>query len=230
MSFVRLDFITVKSQFNIKTLLVFTVALLPLMALLGDSMMGIGMGVMLAMVFMGYPFMIGEKSGMDAFYATLSLRRETVVAGRYLFVLALNIGAVLFTLVLILLSLLVVGITDMFLIRETMPSSVEGMILAYAPLIAVFVITQVVQLPLLFKFGYAKARFLILIPVVVLVAAGIAVSMVIFTSDLPGGAFTLVTLLTSNGPLFALLSLVILALLVFASYRLSLSFYRKREF
>jgi hypothetical protein len=152
-----------------------------------------------------------------------------VVAGRYLFALALNIGAVLFTLVLILLSLLVVGITDMFLIRETMPSSVEGMILAYAPLIAVFVITQVVQLPLLFKFGYAKARFLILIPVVVLIAAGMAVATVMLTSDLPGGTFGLVTQLMNNSALFALLSVVILSLLVFASYRLSLSFYRKRE-
>jgi hypothetical protein len=85
-------------------------------------------------------------------------------------------------------------------------------------------------LPLLFKFGYAKARFLILIPVVILIAAGMAVAMVMLTSDLPGGAFGLVRQLMNNSALFALLSVVILALLVFVSYRLSLSFYRKREF
>jgi hypothetical protein len=230
MSFVRLDFITVKAQLNVKILLAVAVALLPLIALLGDSMVGIGVGAILAVSFMGYPFMVGEKSGMDAFYATLSLRRETVVTGRYLFVFVLNIGAVLFMLVLMLLGLLVVEIIDMFVVREGMPPSVEGMIRVYIPIIAAFVIIQMIQLPLLFKFGYTKARFLILIPLVILIAAGTAGTMVMLTSDVPEGVFTLLAQLADNGALLVLSLVAILSLLVFASYRLSLSFYRKREF
>jgi hypothetical protein len=220
----------VKSQHNEKTLLIFVVALLPFITFLGNTIVGVGRGPMLAMVFVGYPFMVGEKSGMDAFYATLSLKRETVVAGRYLFALVLNICGALFALVLVLLGLFVVGITDMFVTRETMPSSAEGMVRVYTPLVVAFVIIQVIQLPLLFKFGYTKARFLIVIPLVVLMAGGMAVAMVMFTSDLPEGVFALLTQLADNNALLALFLVAILSLLVFASYRLSLSFYRKREF
>jgi hypothetical protein len=231
MSFVRLDFITVKSQLNVKTLLVFVVAALPLIVMTGDPTAGIGMGIILAMILVGHPFMVGEKSDMDAFYATLSLKKETVVAGRYLFTLALNLCGVLISFGLVLLGLLVAGMANIVVTRVTDTSvSVENIIWSFGPLVSLCIALQVIQLPLFFKFGYTKARLFIVVPFAIIEASLFVFAFVTMSGSLPAGVLAILTTLMTSDILLALFSVVLLPLLVFVSYRLSLSFYRKREF
>jgi hypothetical protein len=214
---------TVKSYFNVVNLLIYAVALLPLTIMSANITSGIGIGIMISTISMSYPFAIGEKSSMDALYPTLSLKRESVVAGRYLFALALNICAVLFAVTLALLGLLVTGMLGL-----AKPTGNE--IWGFLPLAAMFVTIQPILLSLFFKFGYTKARFFVVIPFAVIAAFCFALVIVMSSGNLPEGVSVLLTKLMASDISLVLFSVVIFPLLVFASYRLSLSFYRKREF
>jgi hypothetical protein len=223
MSFVRLDFITVKSYFSAMNLAIYAAIALLLTIMLGNAASGIGAGVMIATLSMSYPFAIGEKSNLDALYTTLSLKRKTVVAGRYLFALLLNICAVLFMFVLALLGLFVAEMIGMIV-------SGEDIVWMLAVLAAAFVVIQAIQLPLFFKFGYTKARFFSLVPFMAVMALSFALAAWAQAAGSSGTMPEIFTHWANNSTLLALLSVVILSLLVFVSYRLSLSFYRKREF
>jgi hypothetical protein len=223
MSFVRLDFVTMKSYFSVMNLVIYATLTLFLTITFGNAAMGICGGVMIATLSVSQPFAIGEKSSLDAFYPTLSLKRKTVVAGRYLFTLTLNICAVLFTIILAFLGLFVAGMTGMI---EPGGDTVWILLVISATLIVV----QAIQLPLFFKVGYTKARFLSIVPFWVVMALSFAFATFAKNADSFGGMPEVLINLLNNSILLALFSIAILSLVVFASYRLSLSFYRKREF
>jgi hypothetical protein len=223
MAFVRLDFMTMKSYFSVTNLLIYAAVTLFLTIMFGNAASGVGVGIMVAALSVSYPFAIGEKSNLDALYTTLSVKRKTVVVGRYLFALLLNICAVLFAFVLAFLGLFVAEMTGMI-------EPKENMVWILAALAAMFVVTQTIQLPLFFKFGYTKARFFSIVPFAAVWALSFALAALAKSAGSPGTLPEVFTQLANNSVLLVLLSLVILALLVFASYRLSLSFYRKREF
>ena len=97
LTFTKLDFLTVKPYFNLKNLLPF----LFVAVLFGFTTDGRGITVaflviMWIVVFASYsyPFAAGEQNGIDALYCTLSISREHVVGGRYLYALCIDlIGA-----------------------------------------------------------------------------------------------------------------------------------------
>jgi hypothetical protein len=222
-AFVRLDFITIKPYFTVKNLMIYGIVALFLIISSSGPASSIGVGFIIAMgsMFVGYPFALGEKNGMDTLYATLSLSRKNVVLGRYLFTLTLNLCTVLLSLVLAVIGILVTR-TSGFI--ET---AVETL-LASIVFAAMFLVIQAVQLPLYFKLGYSKAKFFSMIPFVV-VMAGFGV---FYSLAEDSEAFNRVFGFFNTMNSFWFIACVVLALLlvVFASYSLSLSFYRKREF
>ncbi|MCL2080562.1 MAG: ABC-2 transporter permease [Oscillospiraceae bacterium] len=218
-AFVKLEFITVKPYFTAKNLLLYGVMVIFLTVMSADISSGLSIGMMLATMFVGYPFVIGEKSNMDAMYTTLSVNKETVVLGRYIFTLLLNICTVLFAFAVSLISLLAAAVFG-----YGFQPSVNSGALFLMP--ALFMAMQALQLPLYFKLGYSKAKFLSIIPFAALMAGYIT-----FTGFF-GGISGLDEMLNN---IFAdrfsyLIVCAAFAAIVLVSYRLSLVFYKKREF
>ena len=219
LSFIRLDYFTVKPYFTVRNLLIFAVVALTMTV--GNSGAGAAVGMLMAFaaLYASYPFAMGEKNGMDVLYATLSIKRNTVVLGRYLFTLMLDIGAGLFAFVFS-------SITMTLLQREI---ELTRILLTAAALFLVFSIIQAIQLPLYFKWGYTKAKLLAYLPFIVLPLAIFA------GSNLFGNIFLLDWVaewsawFMENMTAAVLTGAVAWLAVMILSYGISRSLYRKRD-
>ena len=222
-SFVMLDFVTIKPYFTLQNLLIYVVIALFLTTMSGNISSGIGVGMMLGTMFIGYPFALSEKSNMDTLYATLSVDRKTVVLGRYMFALALNVCAMVVCFLLASVGLLAAQVADF-------GNEVGDALWMILLLAALFIVIQAIQLPFYFKFGYAKAKFFSLVPFAAIMAGYVAFITSIGSDH--GSLSTANNALADIVNSSILIIPVVLALLfiIFISYRLSLSFYNKREF
>ncbi|MCL2808069.1 MAG: ABC-2 transporter permease [Coriobacteriia bacterium] len=215
----HLDYVTVKPYLIIRYLVVNTLVALGFVGFYGCFATAIYFGMMVATLFLSYPFSIGEKNNMDALYVTLSAGRKKVVLGRYLFTFGLNLFAVLIIVVLTLLYQVVGGLLGM----PALAGEQSWMMLSLA---ALLVIIQALMLPLYFKLGYMRTRLITMAKVIIVVLAYL-----LFMSHIYSPA--LVQILSGlQGmivPLVCVTALV-LALVVLASICLSQHFYDKREF
>lgn len=218
---VHLDFVTVKPYFTIKNLLIFSAVALFLTTMSHNISSGIGVGMMIATLFIGYPFALSEKSNLDALYTTLSVKRTTVVQGRYIFTLLLNLCAVLFSFVLATLGLLIAKAAGF-----STGIGGNGYVETVLILAAIFLLIQAIQLPVFFKLGYTKAKILSIVPFAVLMAGYMAfMTLRNVSASLP----ELLDGLSGGGLMMPLLLVMIVAIVI-TSYGLSVSFYKKREF
>lgn len=219
LNFVRLDFITVKPYFTLKNLIIFSVLPLVFIFSFETGATAIGMFMMLATLYVSYPFAVGEKNGIDALYPTLSIKRGTVVLGRYLFALTFDICAGIFAYAYSLLALI---------IMQKNFDTLESLAVTLA-LFVVFSIIQAIQLPIYFKLGYAKAKLLAYMPFI-----GFFVVVFALSNFLGGGLISQVTAFLewiAANPLIAVaLGIVIWLGIMIISYRTSLALYNKRDF
>ena len=218
--FVKLDYFTVKPYFTGKNLLIYGAMVLFLTIMSADISAGIGIGMMLATMHTGYPFVAGEKCNMDALYVSLSVGKKTVVLGRYIFTLLLNICIVLVVVAFTMIVMLVYGI-----LGNGFQTAAGGGVLLIMP--ALFMIMQAVQLPFYFKLGYAKAKFISIIPFAALMAGYMAFTG--FLGGMSGLGEALNNIFAADWYAYLAAGVAFLVI-VFASYRLSLAFYKKREF
>jgi len=219
-AFVRLDFITVKPYLTVKNLCIFVGVALIFLVVNHSAAGAIGLLMAFAALYASYPFAIGEKSNMDILYTTLSIRRNTVVLGRYLFALTLDILAGLFTFVFSFVVLTVMR-QDMDLIEALATILV---------LFFLFSVIQAVQLPIYFRLNYTKAKFIAYLPFVVFPLAIMAGSHLfndLFSAESIIGLFTW---FLSNLTATVLSGVAIWLAIMFASYKVAVSFYQKREF
>jgi hypothetical protein len=225
-AFVRLDFKTVKPYFKAKNLLIFASVAVFLSVVSGSVLMSIGIGFMLGTLFVSYPFAVGERSNIDALYRTLSISRGTVVRGRYLFVFVLNLLAVLGSFVCASIGLFVSKSAGAF---QTGAGGNDPTSLIIS-LTALLVIIQIVQLPLFFRLGYTKAKFMSIVPFVVVVSGFAAIMSVL--RDASGGLAWLSDYLDNiaKGGVGVPLAVIGLVLCIFVSYNMSLKLYRHRDF
>lgn len=220
LSFVRLDYITVKPYLTLKNLLIFLVVALIMITSSGSSVSAIAMLMVYATLYVSYPFAVGEKNGIDALYVTLSIKRSTVVLGRYVFALIVDVFAGLLAF-----SFSFVVLTVMQKEFNVLESGVVMLVM-----FLLYIIIQATQLPIYFKLGYAKAKLLAYMPFVGLFVITLAVT------NLLKDSFSLPQIMSFFGwfaanPLVAvLLGLLILVGIIVISYRTSLRFYNKRDF
>ena len=193
-AFVRLDFMTVKPYFTPKNLLIFAGVALFISTMGGSVSSAVQVGLMLGTIFVSYPFAVGEKNGMDALYTTLSVSRKNVVLGRYVFTLAMNLCAVVFSLLLALAGLLASRLFG------NSPASSDALWATLA-LAAIFLIVQAMQLPIYFKLGYAKAKFLSILPFAALIAGFFAFNTIAKNSDILSRVSSQLAGLPGNGAL-----------------------------
>lgn len=220
LSFIRLDFITVKPYFTLKNLLIFSLVALIMMISSGTSVSAIAMLMVYAALYVSYPFAVGEQNGIDALYTTLSVKRSTVVLGRYLFALIIDVCAGLF------------AYTFTFVALTVMQkdfNALESLVVTLVMLL-LYSIVQTVQLPIYFKLGYAKAKILAYMPFI-----GLALITLVVTNFMKD-SFSLSQISDFFGwfaanPLMAVLFGVVIWLgIVVISYQISLSYYSKRDF
>ncbi|MCL2056117.1 MAG: ABC-2 transporter permease [Oscillospiraceae bacterium] len=224
-SFVGLDFVTVRPYFTVKSLLMYAAVAVFMSIISGSIASGAMIGVMYGMMFMGYPFVLGEKGNLDALYTTLSLDRKTVVTGRYIFTLTINLCAITAAF-----ALSAIGV---MLASFILGSPEYGEITAEAlwllvAVAAAFFVMQSLLLPVYFKLGYTKAKFFTIVPLIALMAGYAAVSAFAKDSGIISGIIESISAINSG--LFAVFAVLALCFVVFISYRLSLAFYMKREF
>jgi hypothetical protein len=224
-AFVRLDFMTLKPYLTVKNLLIFAVIAVFLSAVNGTVEMSLGIGFMLGALFISYPFAIGDKSNMDALYTTLSINRKTVVFGRYLFVLLLNFCCIVFSFIFTTFGVLGSKIAGIFQ-GEGGDASLP-IILALS---GVLVLVQAIQLPIFFKLGYTKAKFMSIVPVSMFMAGYAAFMSMAKESGVLAELSDSLANVLSHGDLTAVITVLALAFVVYVSYCLSLSAYKKREF
>ncbi len=218
--FLKLDFITVKPYFTGKNLLLL-LAVPAFLAYFTDTGMGtlfflMGYGAL----YVSYPFAVGEQNGIDALYVTLNVRRREVVLGRYLFALCADVCTC------------AVGIACTAAV-----SALKGAVLDWGAVfpvscaaLAFFSLVQAVQLPLFFRFGYAKAKMLSMLPF-------LAVPLFVILYDgagKEGGTARFLaqtgTWIDANSLLALAIAAVLWAFIMFVSYDISCSVYRKRDF
>ena len=223
--FIGLDFMTVKPYFTVKNQLLFAAIALFMVIVSGSIESTAVVGAMFGAIFMGYPFAVGEKSNMDALYATLALDRKTVVAGRYLFTLTLNFCAVFITLAISSVGLMIGSI---LFESSGYGNSAPEVLMVFAIVVSFFIIMQSIMLPLYFKYGYAKTKFLTIIPFTALIAGYVTVLNIARNSDILVRLYGLIN--SINSGLLSVFGVLGLCLVVYVSYNLSLSFYTKREF
>ncbi len=220
-NFIVLDYLTVKPYFTIKNLLIFSFVALFLTTMSHDISSGIGVGLMIATLLLGYPFAIGEKSNLDALYTTLSIKKKEVVKGRFMFALIINICAIVFSNVLAVAGLYISRIggfaTDI---------GVGGYAESLLILSLIFIFTQAVQIPFFFKLGYTKAKVLSIIPFIILMLGFMAFLNIKSINIWLVEGLESLSIKGMIVPLAALSFVIIVGL----SYCLSVKFYKKREF
>jgi ABC-2 type transport system permease protein len=222
-AFVLLDFKTIKPYLTGKNMLIYGVVAMFLSAV-STVEISLGIGLMLATLFIGYQFAIGEKSNLDALYVTLSVYPRTVVLGRYLFAFLLNLCAVAFSFVFAMFGVFGARLAGNF---QNGGSGSLAFILAMP---ALLLLVQSVQLPIYFRFGYTKAIFISVVPFVVFMAGyGAFVSMA-RKSGIIAKLSTSLSGILSNVALTTALAVFVLALAIYISYSLSVAYYSKREF
>jgi len=218
---IHLDYVTVKPYFTVKNLLIFSVVALFLTTMSDNISSGIGVGLMIATLFVSYPFVLCEKSNLDALYTTLSVKRKTVVQGRYVFTLLLNICAVLFSFILATAGLLIAKAAGF-----STGIGGEGYLESTLLLSAIFILIQCIQLPIFFKLGYTKAKVFSILPFAVMMAGYMAFMTL---KNISTGLASFLDKLAGSGLIVPLL-IALIVVIVFISYGLSVVFYRKREF
>jgi hypothetical protein len=221
LGFTKMDFITVKPYLTVRNLILFTaVALFMAFITDGGAQLAMAILMMYASIFISYPFVVGEKSNTDILFATLSIKRGTVVLGRYLFAMAMQLatGLIAYAATFILMSFLRRG----FDYIENL--SVVGL------LFLGFTFLQFIQLPIYFKVGYAKAKLLVYLPYIVIPLI-IALGSVLFKDLSTQEKWeAMLAALTGSPGLVIPITVCVWLLALGISYRISLKVYMKKDF
>lgn len=181
-----------------------TIALPIAIAVIYKSVMfGISLAVCMNAMFIGYPFSISEKNGMEKLCGILPISKKHFVCGRYLFICSMGMLVLLFSCIVHPIILGVLGV----------PISLPEIGLAALLGIVIFSFYTIFQLPGFYKYGSLKGKAFMYIPII-----GYLAIMLIFAKFNTAGEvlFSFIT----NNPVVA----VITVLLVFVmSYWISIT-------
>ena len=164
-------------------------------------------------------FSLQERFNLDLLYGTLALNQRDIVQGRYgmimlhyLFVLVMG------------LSPLVLNFLPLPFVSVPSPEPYE-LLLSIAVSFTLFSLFASFQLPLLFRYGYSKARWLALLPFLVM---AIIVMFIMNASGTTSFVSNLDVILNQPAFLLPIAGLICLGS-IFLSYRLSLVAYAKAQ-
>ena len=210
----KLDLLSIKPYLTIKNLIIL-IGLGTLYGVLSKNPAFVLATVqMFAILFSGYPFMVGEESGIDPLYKLFSISSKDVVKGRYLLA---TVSVII---------MLVVGVIMAMLIGIVCPmEDLFYSLLLAAPCIGLIsLIIIFIEYPIYFKYGYKKGKTLTAVPMLLL-AIG-AVCSTYFNESLQ----SILQFLVMN-PFVAMgIICIIFFVIVVVSLKLSNRLYAKRDF
>lgn len=208
---VNLDFYTMKGQMA-------NYLLIPVLALffsfMGSSMIVLSLtAAWFVLIINTNIFAIQEKNGLDRLYVSLSISQRNMVMGRYIF-LFLNFVFAYFV-------VLIVGVIASIFHSQ----SIAGKDLAVGFCISclLFSVVSAMQLPIFFKIGYTKGKYLSLIPFFVVV-----MSLLIFPTFIDGFSFAF-GFAWKHIEVISVLSLVVSIAAGIVSYYISVFCYKKQR-
>ena len=154
----KLDLLSIKPYLTIKNLIIL-IGLGSLYGVLSENPAFVLATVqMFAVLFSGYPFMVGEESGIDPLYKLFSISSKDVVKGRYLLA---TVSVII---------MLLVGVVMAMLIGIAYPmEDLFYSLLLAAPCIGLIsLIIIFIEYPIYFKYGYKKGKTLTAVPMLLL--------------------------------------------------------------
>ena len=208
------DFMNIKSY---KTTMIYLIAIFVITSI-GNSEISTFLPIMITLIFgmIGISaFSYDSYSKADKYILSLPADKKDIVKARYIYVLTITIIGALVGLVV---SIGISHIKNGFAEMENILSSIFGALLG-------MVILQIIQLPIMYKFGAEKGRIIQMIAIVLImgIISGITVLFIkASTYDLN----SFIQMLRDYG--FAMLA-IILVLLYFISYKISCKIYSKKE-
>ena len=220
LKFAKLDLLTIKPYMTWKISLLFLAVCAMVGYGTGGTAVIVGMCMMYGVIFSSYPFAVGEKSALDTLYSTLPVSKKQMVAGRYLFSICLILTALILSCILSFIMMRVLG--KEFDLATTLISVLVCFLL--------FSMIEAIQMPIYYKFGYTKAKFLTYLPLMAFPAATIIVSTFVGKNKLMPLVTGALAWIESNMALTAVLGVMLWAGIMLLSAMLSYRLYRKREF
>lgn len=179
--------------------------------------------VLVSFAFSLNPFAVEEQGDLNRLYLTLPVKRNDVVAGRYMLsFITVSCG--------ILLGFLFMPIANRISFSKWYPS-LEWILAITAFCLLFYALMNVFMYPLLFKLGYHKGKFWgMYVPLGIF---GMAYVTFLTYNQLPGNEKLIFNMLVYASEHMLLVSggmLALAAAILVVSYRLSLKIYLKREF
>ena len=150
----KLDFYLVKPY--IKIVSFSFIVILVYIVIIRSFTFSVLMTVIISTMFIGYPFSISEKNGMERMYGILPISKKHMVIGRYIYTCSTGLLVSLVPPILYSVLLRVLGVTVSLL--EICMSAVFGF--------AIFSFYTVIQLPGYYKYGALKGRAFMYIPLI----------------------------------------------------------------
>ena len=222
-SLVVLDLMSGKQQMTILGMVILAIQIFAMAFLANSIWASIVFGVFLGLMLNNSTFYYAEKGNTDTLYATLGLSRNIVVTNRYVSALILCIGSIAFSL-----PFTALGYSAALLAGFQHEVVFSPQVWVFFSI--VLFVANAIQLPIYFKLGFSEAKFTALaIPLLLIMALAAVVSGAFFYSANNGVSFEhLFDVFNSVG--FMAIAVLILIVVIFVSYRLSLLFYQKRDF
>ena len=210
----KLDLLSIKPYLTIKNLIILIGLGTLYGALSKNPAFVLATVQMFAILFSGYPFMVGEESGIDPLYKLFSISPKDVVKGRYLLA---TVSVII---------MLVVGVIMAMLIGLAYPmEDLFHSLLLAAPCIGLIsLIIIFIEYPIYFKYGYKKGKTLTAVPMLLL-AIG-AVCSTYFNESLK----SILQFLVMNPFMAMAVICIIFIIIIGVSLQLSNKLYARRDF
>lgn len=209
---VKLDVLTIRPYLTLKNLAIFLGLGIVYAVICKTGFMMLLVAEICALIFAGYPFMVGENTGIDPLYRLFGIPSKDVVKGRY------AVGMLMSA------TMLLLGALFYWLVSCIYPQEEEfGKTLLLVGPSLFFTISLIIFLeyPFYFKLGYFKGKTVASIPYyVVCIAIWLGV----------GHLQEIVTFLTAHAVWVGAALLVLWLTVLYCSYRLSLRYYSRRDF
>ena len=169
---------------------------------------------MFAILFSGYPFMVGEESGIDPLYKLFSISPKDVVKGRYLLA---TVSVMI---------MLVVGVVMAMIIGLAYPmKDLFYSLLLAAPCIGIIsLIIIFIEYPIYFKYGYKKGKTLTAVPMLLLAIGSVCSAY--FNETLK----SIILFLVMNPFIAMIVICIIFIIIIGVSLQLSNKLYARRDF
>lgn len=206
----KLDFYTLKSQFGNYAALVFAIAMF---CFIGSSITILSItAAWFVALLMTNVFVAQEKNNLERLYASLSLDLKNIICGRYIFIFANYIAAIVMS--------IIIGVCASHLRNVT----VSFMEIVTAACVSILIFSMIigVQIPIYFRYGYTKAKVRCLIPFV------LVLGLVVLPSFMEGFS-SVIEVLTQNQAAMNVVCLLFSGAIFLVSYRASISCYKKRK-